>query len=169
MNINESDKRRVRFSSIQGIQRGDLPLAAEIWYSELIGQIWASRDVIKLAMLLTRYMSEPNEQLVSVNNIERSFNMDVRATLDTLRQMEMFGAIEAFSIKDNELHASLHLSLLQRVKVLETKARLLELSGADSMDGFLNDEEPDRWQPPEMTFSEIDLDEDAEPELVDAA
>jgi hypothetical protein len=169
MGLNEFEKRRVRFSSIQGIEREDLPLAAEIWYSELISQIWASRDVIKLAMLLTRYMCEPNEQLVSVNNIERSFNMDVRATLDALRQMEMFGAIEAFSIKDNELHASLHISLLQRVKVLETKARILELSGAHTMDEFLSDEETDRWQPPEMTFREIDLDEDGEPGLIDAA
>lgn len=83
--------------------------------------------------------------------------------------MEMFGAVEAFSVTDNELHASLHLGLLQRVKVLETKARLLELSGAHSMDGFLNGEETDRWQPPEMTFREIDLDEVAEPKLVGAA
>lgn len=142
------EKRRVRFASISGLGREDLPLAAEIWYEDIIRQVWSSRDVIKVALLLRRYMSSPDEKLLSVNYIERTFNLDVRMTLDTLRQMQMFGAIEAFSINHNMLHASLCLSLMQRVKTMEIRARIIELSGARAMDAFLSGETPDRWLPP---------------------
>ena len=142
------EKRRVRFSSIQGMTRDDLPLAAEVWQSDIIGQIWTSREVLKLSVLLAKYMREADEQIVSASNIERVCSMDVAQTRDTLRQMQMFGAVEAFSFKDSYLHASLCLTLLQRIRVLELRERLIELGGSTSMHAIIDQDEVSRWSPP---------------------
>lgn len=152
--MNGKEQRRVRFASIAGISREDLPLAAEIWYEDIIRQIWSSRDVIKVALVLTRYMSAPRDELLSVGYIERSFNLDVQQTLDTMRQLQMFGAVEAFSINDNVLHASLCLSLVQRVKTMEMRARIIELSGAGTIEAFLKCDAADHWTPPEPVKEE---------------
>jgi hypothetical protein len=148
MKSSKAENRRVRFSSIQGIEREDLPLAAEIWYSDIVQQDWASREVVKLAILFNRYLGQPKEDLLSASYIERSFNMDVRMTLDALRQMQMFGVVEAFSMKDAMLHVSLYLSLLQRLRTLEVRTRLLELSGTKSLGALLQEDKPEQWEPP---------------------
>ncbi|MBU2533907.1 MAG: hypothetical protein KKB37_14290 [Alphaproteobacteria bacterium] len=151
------EKRRVRFATIQGITRDHLPLAGEVWLEHVSHQLWTTRDVVKLATLFTRYMSDPLEELVTLAFIERTFAMDEHQIRGTLRQMKMFGAIEAYSFIDRAVHVSLCLTLLQRIRVLELKARVGQFNGAHLMFGA--SAEADRWLPPAL-FDDTDDDID---------
>jgi hypothetical protein len=44
----DQDQRRVRFASVDGIAREDLPLAYEVWLDEFIRAPWMTREAMKL-------------------------------------------------------------------------------------------------------------------------
>lgn len=124
------EKRRVRFADIEGISRHDLVIAAEIWVEDIARQPWATRDIIKLATLLKRYMTigEPKDMLF--RSIERISQLDRTVVVESLRQMQMLGVVEAYVADGDVVRASLHLSMLQRLRVLETRQRF-EACGID--------------------------------------
>lgn len=121
------DRRLLRFESISGIERKDLPIAAEIWLEDLVKGIWITRDVLKLATLFATYIKHPNAQLLAIGSIERSCGLDKSQALECLRAMQMYGAVVGFSCDGPALKASLSLSYLQRLKVLEARLRFSEL------------------------------------------
>jgi hypothetical protein len=124
------EQRRVRFASIDGIARADLPLAIEIWIDELSKKNWMSRDALKFATYLGRYMLDPDPKNLTLRSIERHTQLDRKQVLEVLKLMHTYGAAEAFDIDADAVRASLSLSLLQRLRTLETKRRFAEL-GAD--------------------------------------
>lgn len=153
------DKRRVRFASIVGIDRSDLPLAAEVWQSDLNAQVWTKRETIKLGGLFTLYMSNPDSDYLSLNYIERTFQIDIMMVRDVLRQMKMYGVIDGFNVKDGVVRVSLRLSITQRLRVLEMRTRFLELSGLATMQELNSARAPDQWQ---LTAPDQDLDLEVE-------
>lgn len=150
----DSDKRRVRFASIHGISREDLPFAAEVWQSDLLGQIWTTPEIIKLSIVLVRYMRGADENLLCLRRIQDVCEVDQPAVCAALRKMQMFGAVEAYCTEGGILQASLCLSLLQRVRVLELRERLIELGGSSSMPGIAEPDYDRPWSPPYSTDSE---------------
>ena len=121
------DHRRVRFSDIAGIPRCDLPLAGDIWLDDLMTQKWTTREVLKLATVFVRYMSNPTPDGLQLDIIEGCCQLDRQQVAETLRLMQMYRAIEAFSFHKGVLRVSLTLTLTQRLKTLEAKARFTEL------------------------------------------
>jgi hypothetical protein len=121
------EQRKVRFASIDGIDRADLPLAYEIWLDDIFKSAWATREAMKLAQQMVRYMVKPNPQTIGMNEIETLCQITPEDTRKTLALMRSFGAVDAFQTSRFEITAQLHLSLLQRLRVLETRRRLESL------------------------------------------
>lgn len=111
------EKRRVRFADIEGIGRSDLLIASEVWVDDISRQPWATRDIIKLATLLKRYMTvgEPKDMLF--RSIERISQLDRNIVVESLRQMQMLGVVEAYVVDGEVVRVSLRLSMLQRLRV----------------------------------------------------
>jgi hypothetical protein len=73
-------------------------------------------------------MADPNPSHLIVREIEREYQMvrdDVQRALMMLRT---FGAVVAYAIDKDDIRVALNLSVLQRLRVLETSRRLRELT-----------------------------------------
>jgi len=117
------EARRVRFESIDGLQRRDIRLAGEVWLKDVCDSKWASRETMKLAGHLVRYMSVPDVRQVAIARIEHQLQLTREEINAALRQMRHFWAVEAFSVSGDELRVALHLTTLQRLRVLEARHR----------------------------------------------
>ena len=157
------EKRYLRFASIAGIERRDLPVAAEIWLDEISKSSWATREIIQLATHFTRYIREPDPALLKCLRIERDCSIDKPGLIDSLRLMVSYGAAEGFEIDGDVLLASLSLSYLQRLRVLEVKCRFTTLGtsgGKVELPWYLSEE---KWLEQGVT-----VDDEALEETVDA-
>lgn len=139
------DHRRVRFASIDGIGREDLALAREVWLEDLVKASWASREAMKLGAHFMRYMAMAAATVVSLREIEVQAQLTREDVRRALTLMQTFGAISSFSIDRDEVKVALVLSLLQRLRVLETRRRFNELLGADAVLPW--HAEPADWEP----------------------
>ena len=135
------ENRRLRFSDISGLERGDLRLACEIWLDDLYRAPWVSQNAMKLGTLFVRYMTDAQPAMLVLNEVESHYELERPEVAGALSLMRIFGAIESFRIDQNEIRASLNLSLLQRLRTLEAKQRLNNLMRADCRQ--------DSWQPGE--------------------
>lgn len=120
------DQRCVRFASIEGLVRDDLPLAREIWLDELFFAPWASRDAMKLAAHFMRYMAKPDILQLSVREVERECQMVRDDIHRALTLMRTFSAVEGYALEKDEVRVTINLSLMQRLRVLEAKKRFIE-------------------------------------------
>lgn len=122
------EQRRVRFSNIDGLERQDLAIAGEVWLEELARAPWITREAIKLATHFVRYMRAPDPERMILREIESEVQLGREDMLKTLKQMRTYGAIESFTCDRTDLRVALHLSFLQRLRVLEVTARFAELA-----------------------------------------
>lgn len=118
------ENRRIRFATIDGLGREDLPLAMEVWRDDLRAQVWASRDMLKLATLFVRYMADARPEHASLSYAERIYQLDRAQIQQCLRQMQIYGAIEAYSLDCDHLKVAINLSILQRLRVLKCRQEL---------------------------------------------
>lgn len=125
------DKRFVRFASIAGIDRAELPVAAEIWLEDIAASCWADRSIIKLATLLTQYIGDPDPSRLKFGALESASGLDRKQVGDTLHIMRNFGVVEDHDTTGDALRTGLNLSYLQRLRVLEVRKRFRELSSGD--------------------------------------
>ncbi len=158
-----NENRRIRFATIYGIDRMDLPLAAEVWVDDLRGQSWVSRDIIKIATVFKRYLSKPDLDSVRLSRIESTCQMDRKQVAAALSQMQMYGAIEAYSCDGGHVHASLNLTISHRLRVMETFERFAELQWAKSKKRKTPlAQAEEQWIPPNPARPEADaIEEDA--------
>lgn len=136
------EHRRLRFATIDGIERADLPLAAEVWLEDLRNQSWISREILKLSTLFMRYIANPNPESLLIGHVERTCQLDSEQALEALRLMQMYGAVEAYSCDDETLSVSLNLTLLHRLKVLDVRQRFAELQSQPP-----SARKEEKWQP----------------------
>ncbi|MDX2157419.1 MAG: hypothetical protein SFW09_13005 [Hyphomicrobiaceae bacterium] len=122
--------RRVRFESIQGLRRDDLGTAGEIWLADLCAAVWATREAMKLGAHLVRYMVAPDPKLLTLSSIEGQIQIGREDVQFALRLLKLYRAVEDFTIEGDELRVALHLTSVQRLKVLEVRHRLAELMRA---------------------------------------
>lgn len=128
------DNRRVRFASIDGLRRGDLLVAGEIWLDDVFKSCWATREAMKLATHLVRYMAAPDPAVLTLSAIEGKLQLGSEEIKFALRLMQMYGSVEAFVFERDELRVALHLSCLQRLRVMEVRSRLELLTGTASQE-----------------------------------
>jgi len=162
------EQRRVRFANIDGISRADLPIAMEIWLDDLMRKDWPSRDTLKFANHLKRYMADPDPKDLLLRAIERHTQLDRKQVLDVLKQMQMFGAAEAFDIDGDIVRVSLTLSLMQRLRTLETKRRFHELGAQLALDPSATHHRKEGKWLPEQTAPDEEAD-DRSPHPEDSA
>ena len=118
------EARRIRFESIEGLQRRDLGIAAEVWLKDICEAKWSTREAMKLAAHIVRYMASGDLRQVAINRIEHQAQLSKDEIAQALRLMRLYRVIEAYSIEGDDLRAALHMSTLQRLRVLETRHRL---------------------------------------------
>ena len=97
------DNRHLRFACIDGIERRDLPIAAEIWLYDITAACWATRDIIKLATLFVRYIKNPHLALLGFGEIERNASMEKAKVAENCRIMLLFGALDNFDCEGPRL------------------------------------------------------------------
>lgn len=123
------EQRRVRFGSIEGLGREDLAIAGEVWLEDLSRAAWVTREAMKLATHFVRYMRRADPTCMILREIECEYQLSREEVLQALKQMQAYGAVEAFACDRADLRVSLHLSYLQRLRVLEAIARFGTLLG----------------------------------------
>lgn len=142
------ENRRLRFAEIDGLDRSDLPLAAEVWLEDVKSQSWASRDIVKLATQFLRYMIDPSPEMLRLSRIERICQLDRVQVLEALRLMQVFGAVDAYAVEGDSISVSLNLGLLQRFRVLSVRKKFEELLSQPLAGG--DDAAPireEKWRP----------------------
>lgn len=72
------NRRYIRFVSIAGIDRGDLPIAGEVWLESIARSYWADRNILKLSTLFMKYMREPDVATVRFSYISQAVGIDKR-------------------------------------------------------------------------------------------
>jgi len=122
-----SENRHLRFADIDGLTLADLPVAAEIWLADLCTQPWASREIVKLANHFKRYLDKPQARMMALAQIETDCHCDKQNIVEALRQMYAYGTITGYAVENNIIRVSINLTLLQRLRVLETCKRWAEL------------------------------------------
>jgi hypothetical protein len=121
------DKRRVRFATIEGLRRSDLATAGEVWIDDVFKSAWVTREAMKLATHLVRYMAAPDPAELTVSALAGQLQLGPEEIKFALRLMQIYGSVEAFTFERDEVKVALHLSSLQRLRVLEVRCRLEEL------------------------------------------
>lgn len=150
------EKRYLRFADVDGLDRRDLAVAADVWLDELCKQSWATRDTLKLATHFKRYLQRPDPRLLELNRIETDCSVPLESIVETLRQMYIYGALTGYAVEARVLRVSLHLSILQRLRVLETSRRFAELRAFENRCGFGSSSPgDDNWLPPQLFGEDV--------------
>ncbi|MGQ0672462.1 MAG: hypothetical protein ACT4N2_06220 [Hyphomicrobium sp.] len=118
------EQRRIRFSSLESLLREDLRLAGEVWLDDIIRAPWATRESMKIAAHLVRYMFDPKSIYATVRGIERELLLPREEIERALTLMRIFHVVDEFVIDRDEIRIALNLADLQRLRVLEVKERL---------------------------------------------
>jgi hypothetical protein len=124
------DLRKVRFSAIDGLERADLPLANEIWLDDLYKSSWAPKEAMKLAAHMVRYMVRPDPAMMGFSQFETVCQLSPEEARKTLQIMKVYSVVTDYVCDRSDISVSLHLSLLQRLRVLEAKQRFLAALGS---------------------------------------
>ncbi len=139
------DQRRIRFSTIDGLRRSDLPLACDIWAEDVYRAPWGTKDTMKIAAFLVRYITDAMPPTsATLGGLELRTQLAREDAKQALKVLHLYRAIEAYSIDRNELRVAMRLSDLQRAIVLETIERLEQIAARRSADELLREE---RWLP----------------------
>ncbi|MEZ5775072.1 MAG: hypothetical protein R3D33_10345 [Hyphomicrobiaceae bacterium] len=124
----------MRFASIEGLERSDLPIASEIWQRDIMASAWTTREVNKLVVHFVRYMLEPNVAALALREIEAQCQLSRDEVQKALTLMRGYGAVTDFLIDGGELRVALNLTFLQRLDVLVTVQRFSDLQGLRGAD-----------------------------------
>ena len=141
------ERRHIRFASIAGIDCKELPIAAEVWLESIGQSSWADRDILKLANACVKYMRAPLPFTVAFRAIEQVTGLDRGKVENNFRLMAVYGAVETYDCSGEALRASLHLTYLQRLRVLEIRRRFCELHPEDRPRALPWHQAEENWLP----------------------
>ncbi len=109
----------------------------------------------------------PRSGALNLSYIDRYCQLERKQVNDSLRLMYTYGVVESFSLEDEQLRASLSLSLLQRLRTLELSERFKKVTTVEQNAPHIPSATPsDRWVP--STVDPI-LCDATTPESTDAA
>lgn len=124
------EQRRVRFSSLGVLTREDLPLAVDVWLEDAVKSPWATKETMKIAGILTRYILEPEPSSLSLSSIEDMHHIPSEPARRALAMLSLFGLVSAYTTARGEVNAALRLSQLQMLRILEAKEALARLEAS---------------------------------------
>ena len=121
--------RCIRFASLGELSVADLELAVDVWLDDALKAPWATKESMKLAGVMCRYMLDPAGNQLNLKNMEDQYQLSADAARRSLVLYALYGMIDAYSTDNNELRAALRLSRLQTFRVLKIKRELRVLDG----------------------------------------
>ena len=121
------ENRRVRFENLPGVSKQDIAVTCEIWMDDLMRSPWATKEAMKLAAHLVNYIQAANPASLHVREIETSLQLNREEINRGLGLMRLFRFVSTFTIEKDEVRASLKLSQIQILRILEMRAKYLRL------------------------------------------
>jgi len=119
-----TDLRRARFGAIEGLSPTDVVLAGEAWLEGVVGAPWATKEAMKLAAQILRYLTSADPRFLSLVTMETQLQLSREEVRRSLALMQSMNAVQTFSMEKDTINAVLHLSQFQVLRVLETRQRL---------------------------------------------
>ena len=123
-----TETRRARFETLDYLGPEDLEFACEIWMDELVKAPWAPKEAQKLGAYLIRYIVAPDTTQLTLSALEAFVQLTKEDVRRSLALLQSFRAVTAFTMERDGLNVALRLSLLQQIRVLETRSRLEQLT-----------------------------------------
>ncbi|KAB2847925.1 MAG: hypothetical protein F9K44_12200 [Hyphomicrobiaceae bacterium] len=130
--VTKIDQRRVRFINLDGFERADITMAAEIWLNDLVRSPWATPEAMKLAAHMVNYIRSASTSTLLFRELETQLQVTREQVSRSLSLMRIFGFVSAFVIEREDMRAGLYFNSSQRLRLLEAKDRLSELSQSHS-------------------------------------
>ena len=115
------------FASEVALPAGNIALAGEVWLADIVSSSWATSDLMKLANLITKTFEAGAFGAMSLAAIEGKSQLGREEVRRSLVLMQNYRFINSFFIERDELHIEVRMSILQALRVLETRHRLDEL------------------------------------------
>ena len=128
-----TDQRRVRFGAIEGLSPSDVVLAGEAWLDDLIKAPWATKEAMKLAAQVLRYLASGDLRILSLVTMETQLQLSREEVRRSLALMQSMNAMQTFSMEKDTFNAILNLSQFQLLRVLEARRSLQGFSVAPVM------------------------------------
>jgi len=144
------ENRRIRFNDMDGLDRSDLPLAAEIWLETVCGGRWSSAEVQKVAAILAGWVRDPSLAEAEHRAIEDKYRLTREEVSRAFSLLKLFGFIEAFTVDREGVKAALKLGTLIKIRVIETRQRYRDLIAAAEASA------DSRWLPQEASSAETE-------------
>ena len=136
-----ADQRRARFASIDGLEQADIILTGEVWYDDIVKAPWSSREAMKNAAQMLRYLSSNDPRMLSLVLMETQLQLSREEVRRSLSLMQSMNAVESYLMEKDSIVVVMHLSQLQQLRVLEARQRLNAL-GYTGSGGHSSDRRP---------------------------
>jgi hypothetical protein len=130
------ENRRVRFANVEKLDRVELGFACEIWLDDLVGAPWASREAMKLGAHLMNYIRGANPANLQLREMEMVLQLTREELNRAFNLLKLFGALTAYTVDKDDVRASLVLSPMQVLQMLELRARFMALAGSGLSETF---------------------------------
>ena len=117
-----TEDRRARFDTLDYLGPDDIEFACEIWMDELVNAPWAPKETQKLGAYLTRYILAPATTQLTLSALEAFVQLTKEDVRRSLALLQSFRAVTAFNLERDGITVALRLSLLQQIRVLETRS-----------------------------------------------
>ncbi len=153
------ENRRIRFNDMDGPDRTDLPLAAEIWLDTVCSGRWSSAEVQKVAAILAGWIRDPQLADAEHRAIEDKYRLTREEVSRAFSLLKLFGFIEAFTVDREGIKAALNLGTLIKIRVIETRQKYRDLIAAAEASADA------RWLPREVPAAD-DAPSESEPDAI---
>lgn len=100
----------------------------DIWLADICAAGWASREAHRVAAFLAQFLYTGRENDLYMRDLESGINIQPEESQRALKLLKLFGAIEDFQNDRGRLTVQFRVTLGQRVRLLETRARLAQLT-----------------------------------------
>lgn len=122
------ENRRVRFSNLEKIGKVELGLACDIWLRDLAAAPWASREAMKLGAHFMNYIRAANPANLSLREVETVLQLNREELSRALNLLKLFAVLSSYTVEKDDMKASLTLSPVQILQMLEMKHRFMALA-----------------------------------------
>mgnify|MGYP000861800548 CR=1 FL=1 len=141
------EKRRIRFSNFDRLERLDVTLAIEIWVEDVLKAPWATREIMRVAAQIAGYVRKTDPAPLTLREMESQLQLTREDVNRALSQLRLFSAITSFTVEKDDVMVALNLSFLQLLRLIETKSRYATLVNASQTGVLKEATEERRWQP----------------------
>lgn len=143
-----TENRRIRFNDIEGFTHSDLSIASEVWLDDICSSRWSTAEVQKVAAILYGWMRDHQLAEAEALAIEDKYRLTREEVQRAFNQLKLFGCIETFTFDRNGIRAAARLSMMQKVRVFDTRQKYREHQARAADEAAATEAAADsRWAP----------------------